>query len=440
MSNSNIIHEEFEISLSSYTSIINRYLEKIDTAEIEYRGNILDEIKKYFDDESVRSNLTEILFNTVNKVFNLYRTDSNDIQVPTHAAYIGKANFPVVNNEDVHIHCAEFATGASLLENPSQFYITTSKSEDKQIGYSKSLLTYDDVIRKIIQRIQYKLEKLIILNFISSLKISYKDYQNIDMTLNKVKGNSFHFAAVVGFLSFLFDHKIPSSYFFTGSFDAELETVKVGEISKKIDFILGELPRNPKIFIPFDNFDEVDADKKENVIPIKNLEDLVAKVFNEKLENLIEINIEKISKKIKQENNEQMGYADVIKLGTQKFTSFVSLNKSEDPNSFVTSENFEKEVVIINFYSPYQSFTLMPNDSEYVGKKFLTNGLIVVNGKLSNFNIGYLAAAHRQLDALFCFRIRQKYLGLIFANPNRNSKKFIDKFVDLTPIKEYLPD
>lgn len=440
MSNSNLLHEKFGIPLSSYNSIINRYLESIDNADRESRGKILDEIEKLFRDENVKSNLTDPLFIEANNLFKKYRPDSNNLTAPKPIASVGKANFPVVNNEKVHIYSAVFMSGSSLLENPNQFYLSTIANEGKQYNLSSSLLRYDLIIRKIIERIQYKLDKLLILNFISSLKITYKDFDNIDITQDKVDGSSFHFAAVIGFLSFLFDEKIPSNYFFSGSFNDNLEAVKVGEISKKINFIINELPRNPKIFVPYDNLIEIDGTIKENLIPIKNLEELVSKVFNESLENLIEINIEKISKKIKNENNTQLGYAEIIKLGKILFSSFVSLNKSQDSNSFIFFKKLEREVVIINFHSKNNSFTLLPNDITFVGKEYLKNGLIVVNGVLSNFNIGYLVSAHRQLDALFCFRIRNKNLGLIFANPNQNSVEFIDNYVDLTPIKEYLPD
>lgn len=393
-----------EIQLENYIAALDSLNSQLEEATKLEKNEILEKIDLLLSNSIIAYRLSAEQFDRFNDLIcNKFGKHSKPLSLISGSEK--EAEFPTVDGNNSSIQALHFS-----------FSKNTNDISDK---LDSADITIFKLIELIQNKIQSELKNVTILNWGMKLNLRNRVYTgklvNGATSPIRIIGNSYHFAAVVSLIAYIFDKPIDPDFIFTGAFDIKTDnSIRIGDITDKIDLINRERPNTKKFFIPaLDCF----ADSEKTIIKkngfiehISNIDDLIKEVFGKSIKDLVvELG----------EKEKTLGYARIIVnyVGTKSLTFLKEFITSDEYNNlYCTTESRTINKNIIRFdlgcddpgdRSAYHVFPLQ--DLEFNPEDY---NLIIFNGVIPNHYFANITTSRK-------FRNFRGICGIRFGTSNK---------------------
>ena len=357
------------------------YLAAVEYLLSEYRStrdvNLLESIHIILSKKIIAYRFNDELLEESNRLFEI--NGFGPINKSFSIDNIGVAEFPVVGEDSIRA-----------------IIVTSGKENnklDERINNKKELLKAINYVQNVIQKnlrddINEKIQDITVLNW--GLTFDIRKHLLTDTKLEpavdsfRIEGKSLHFAAVSACISKLFNLGINPNFIFTGAFNELGESIGIDSLIIKTELIKKERPKIETIFIPpVNKFNEEEktyiASNTRIFSEVRNIEDLINKVFARDLKGLSKMNFNK---------RKSLGYARVLAeyVGTRKLDFY------KDYETITT----DRICLLLNFIRPdndAKAYKIFPVDKLFhdFDEDVLPN-FIVINGGMANTYMGNIVS------------------------------------------------
>lgn len=322
-----------EIQLENYIAALDSLNSQLAKATQLEKNEILEKIDLLLSNGTIAYRLSAEQFDRFNNLI-CVRFAKHSKPLSLISGSEKEAEFPTVDGNNSSIQALHFS-----------FSKNTNDISDK---LDSSDITIFKLIELIQNKIQSELKNVTILNWGMKLNLRNRVYTgklvNGATSPIRIIGNSYHFAAVVSLIAYIFNKPIDPDFIFTGAFDIKTgNSIRIGDITDKIDLINRERPNTKKFFIPvldcFTDSEKTIIKKNGFIEHISNIDDLIKKVFGKSIKDLVE----ELG-----EEEKTLGYARIIAnyVGTKSLTFL---------KEFITSDEYD------NIYCKTESRTINKN-------------------------------------------------------------------------------
>ena len=395
-----------DFNYERYNSFIESYLNKDYPSTEE-----IDLIDKLVQNNYIQGRLNKNLLEKIESSLDLRFNPQNEI--------IGIAEFPVINKTDSYI-CSIKIENESTTKNKIDERIAKKKELDETANYLYAL------INKNLINVNTKNKDLFILNFRKRFALGKHLLENTDFNKLQVDGSSFLFAAVVAFVSNVFNLPINANYIFTGSFDNKGKAVIVNNIDKKYEIIKKERPNIEKIFIPpitlikDNNILDIINNHKDVFEEVKDIETLIEKVFNRTLTEICEIDTDSF-----------INEYDYVLCNFLEAKD-IELKKEYYDDILIHNKNIALWVFNGN------NFDVFPADLGFEQADKNKPDFIIFYGKIANIYTGYiLAHPYKQSESYFCIKEGKDGGFKIIARP-KGDNQYVGYYLNCTELNNLL--
>jgi len=285
---------------------------------------------------------------------------------------IGNAKFPVVTDKDSSIQIFRVNAGN-----------TDSNNFRKPLDGLASVISMSE---KIIQEC---IKDSVILNYGTSVSIRTGISPQSGQSNYEISGESFHFAALISYISYYLEIPIPTNYFFTGRFDG-IDATEVGQegVNTKAALIMKEQNKNSKLFLPKRNYDKSKKDFLGiELIAIESISELILKVFEKPISELIEDN-EKVKAKIRKSGRIEIKDLGKIEIPLSRCEPYCK-NANEIEKTFQT--------IYLQFIPGSEGlFTKFPLEIEIINQRIKDYDLVILEGKVPNIYTALISNCNPQ--------------------------------------------
>lgn len=263
----------------------------------------------------------------------------------------GETYFPVIDNEnsDDRVFTLRVVKSKNGLDTEIDFYKSWEYVKNLIAGFLHRKLNASDILSAVLD---WKFERI-------GIEI-VKPYNDFNLAVSEISGNSMQLAMGVAFVSFLLNEKIPQNYAFSGSLSENsggLSIEEVESIERKQKIISEEKPEVTE-FITFNNFND--------------FEKLIIEIFgNDYLEKIIE-NLK---------NNIPVSGIPVVSIEIIRNTRVYLSSQGNETNATIYRFND------INF--PSNKLTVLNEFFEKLGR-LTSDNIIILDNLRPNFATGMI--------------------------------------------------